>query len=94
MSLPEIKVDTKIVVGLAIVALVVSYVVYAENRRLKKSIDSTVTKKPCGCQERNEVVIPTAEEVVTKSSTPSSAVSPTAHLEAKSNLGPHDTVII
>lgn len=50
MQLPEIKVDTKIVVALALLTLAVSYVVYLENKKLKNAID-TPNKKPCRCNE-------------------------------------------
>lgn len=65
-NFPKITVDQKVVIGLAILALVVSYAVYRENKRLRNDLeqvsDNRVVKKtPCSCQEQFTVTEHSAE---------------------------------
>ena len=53
-EIPKIDVDVKIVIALAAIALIVSFVVYQENKKLKSQM--TIVRKPCNCDDKDAVI--------------------------------------
>lgn len=61
METPKITVDQKVIVALAVIALVVSYAVYLENRKLKKQLNDRSEMNDAWLQGFEDVAIPTEE---------------------------------
>jgi hypothetical protein len=56
--LPEIQIDQKVLMGLAVIGAGLAIFLFMENKRLRSTIDHLVLsppKRPCGCKEKGLV---------------------------------------